>query len=56
MHLSPDNVVFWQHGFLKINATIAITWALMFVLTVGFVFDYSKPFHRLGNLALAKLA
>jgi F-type H+-transporting ATPase subunit a len=35
MHLSPDNIVFWQHGFLKINATVAITWALMFVLTVG---------------------
>jgi F-type H+-transporting ATPase subunit a len=35
MHLSPDNIVFWQHGFLKINATVAITWGLMFVLTVG---------------------
>lgn len=35
MHLSPDEVVFWQHGLFKLNATIAFTWALMFVLTVG---------------------
>jgi len=35
MHLSPDQVVFWQYGFLKLNATIAFTWALMFVLAVG---------------------
>jgi F-type H+-transporting ATPase subunit a len=35
MHLSPDDVVFWQSGFLKLNATIAYTWALMLVLVVG---------------------
>jgi F-type H+-transporting ATPase subunit a len=35
MHLSPDEVIFWQHGFLKLNATIAFTWALMFVLALG---------------------
>jgi len=35
MHLSPDQVVFWQYGCLKLNATIAFTWALMFVLAVG---------------------
>jgi len=35
MHLSPDDIVFWQHGFLKLNATIAFTWGLMFVLAVG---------------------
>ena len=35
MHLSPDNIVLWQHSFFKINATIAITWVLMIVLTVG---------------------
>ncbi len=32
---SPDEIIFWQSGFLKLNATIAITWALMLVLTVG---------------------
>ncbi|MBK5105785.1 MAG: F0F1 ATP synthase subunit A [Burkholderiales bacterium] len=35
MHLSPDGIVFWQYGFLKLNATIAFTWGLMFVLAVG---------------------
>jgi F-type H+-transporting ATPase subunit a len=35
MHLSPDQIIFWQYGFFKLNATIAYTWGLMFVLAVG---------------------
>jgi len=35
MHLSPDQIIFWQHGIVKVNGTIAYTWALMFVLVVG---------------------
>lgn len=35
MRLSPDSVIFWQYGFLKINATIVFTWVLMFVLVAG---------------------
>jgi F-type H+-transporting ATPase subunit a len=35
MHLSPDEIVFWQHGFVKLNATIVYTWALMLVLTAS---------------------
>ncbi len=35
MHLSPDEIVFWQYGFLKLNATIVFTWGLMLVLAVG---------------------
>jgi F-type H+-transporting ATPase subunit a len=35
MHLSPDQVVFWQYGFLKLNSTIVTTWALMFMLVAG---------------------
>jgi F-type H+-transporting ATPase subunit a len=35
MHLSPDQVVFWQHGFITLNATILFTWALMIVLAGG---------------------
>jgi F-type H+-transporting ATPase subunit a len=35
MRLSPDDMVFWQYGFVRLNGTIAFTWALMFVLTVG---------------------
>lgn len=35
MHLSPDEMIYWQYGFLKLNATIVFTWGLMLVLTVG---------------------
>jgi len=35
MRLSTDQLVFWQHGFLKLNATIVYTWGLMLVLAVG---------------------
>jgi F-type H+-transporting ATPase subunit a len=35
MHLSPDQVIFWQHGFITLNATILFTWALMIVLAGG---------------------
>jgi F-type H+-transporting ATPase subunit a len=35
MHLSPDEVIFWQQGHLKLNATIVFTWTLMLVLTLG---------------------
>ncbi len=35
MRLSPDEMIFWQHGFAKLNATIAFTWVLMLVLTAG---------------------
>jgi len=35
MHLSPDEIIFWQHGFLKLNATIVFTWGLMLVLAAG---------------------
>jgi F-type H+-transporting ATPase subunit a len=35
VRLSPDQLVYWQFGFFKINATIAFTWALMLVLVLG---------------------
>ena len=35
MRLSPDEWIFWQHGFVKLNATIVFTWALMAALTAG---------------------
>ena len=35
MRLSPDELIFWQHGFVKLNGTIVFTWGLMLVLTVG---------------------
>jgi F-type H+-transporting ATPase subunit a len=35
MRFSPDEMIFWQIGLFKINATIAYTWGLMLVLTLG---------------------
>jgi F-type H+-transporting ATPase subunit a len=35
MPLSPDQVVFWHHGFLKLNATIVFTWVLILGLAIG---------------------
>jgi F-type H+-transporting ATPase subunit a len=35
MHLSPDQIVFWQFGLIKLNATIVFTWALMLVMAIG---------------------
>lgn len=35
MRLSPDEWIFWQDGFFKLNATILFTWALMLVMVVG---------------------
>ena len=35
MRLSPDEIIFWQYGFIKLNATIVVTWGLMLVLAFG---------------------
>ncbi|MFH2052001.1 MAG: F0F1 ATP synthase subunit A [bacterium] len=35
MRLGPDEIVFWESGFLKLNATIVFTWGLMLMLGVG---------------------
>ena len=35
MHLSPDDIIFWEYGFLKLNATIVYTWVLMLMLASG---------------------
>jgi len=35
MPLSADQMIFWRHGFVKLNGTIVFTWALMLVLIVG---------------------
>jgi len=35
MRLSPDQMIFWQHGLFKLNGTIVFTWGLMLVLAAG---------------------
>ena len=35
MHLTPDQMIFWQYGFFKLNGTIVFTWCLMLVMAAG---------------------
>ncbi len=35
MHITPDLIVYWQHGYAMLNATIVFTWALMAVMVIG---------------------
>jgi F-type H+-transporting ATPase subunit a len=35
MRLSPDEIIYWQYGVVKLNATIVYTWGLMLVMVVG---------------------
>jgi F-type H+-transporting ATPase subunit a len=35
MHITPDQLILWQHGFIKLNGTIVTTWGLMLVLVIG---------------------
>lgn len=35
MRLSPDEIIFWQYGFIKLNATIVITWLLIIIMVTG---------------------
>jgi F-type H+-transporting ATPase subunit a len=35
MRITPDQLILWQYGFVKLNATIVTTWGLMLLLTLG---------------------
>lgn len=35
MRISPDELILWQHGFVKLNSTIVTSWGLMLMLTLG---------------------
>lgn len=35
MRISPDQMVFWEYGFININLTIVTTWVLMLLLALG---------------------
>ncbi len=35
MNLSSDQQILWQHGFVKLNGTIATTWAMIIAMGVG---------------------
>jgi F-type H+-transporting ATPase subunit a len=35
MRISPDDVVLFEYGFVKLNATIVTTWAVMLFMVIG---------------------
>lgn len=35
MNLTPDSIVYWQSGFITINATLVFSWLVMALLVVG---------------------
>ena len=35
MHLSADEVIFWESGFINLNLTIFTTWGIMLLMTIG---------------------
>ena len=35
MRISPDEVIFWQMGFVKISFTLVSTWLVMLILVIG---------------------
>jgi len=35
MHITPDSIVYWQMGPVRISATLVFTWVVMGVLVVG---------------------
>jgi F-type H+-transporting ATPase subunit a len=35
MNLTSDQMIFWQHGFFKLNQTIVTTWAMMVLMALG---------------------
>ena len=47
MHLSPDELIFWQLGVIKLNATILYTWGLMLILVVGSTLITHRLSHEL---------
>jgi F-type H+-transporting ATPase subunit a len=41
-HISPDAVVFWQWGFIQINATLVFTWLVMGLLSLMAIWGTRK--------------
>jgi F-type H+-transporting ATPase subunit a len=33
MRITPDQLIFWQYGFVKLNLTIVTTWGIMILMT-----------------------
>lgn len=34
MNITPDSIIFWQSGFIKVNATLVFSWLTMLILVL----------------------
>ncbi|MDB2415339.1 F0F1 ATP synthase subunit A [Rickettsiales bacterium] len=48
MQLSPDEIILWQNGFVKLNSTIVTSWAIMGVLTLSSMIVTRSLSHKNG--------
>ncbi len=56
MNLSPDQEIFWQHGFVKVNGTLVMTWIMMTVMTVGAKLVTRKLVFKAGRVSRGQAA
>ncbi|MEA3149391.1 MAG: F-type H+-transporting ATPase subunit a [Gammaproteobacteria bacterium] len=56
MNLSPDQEIFWQHGFVKVNGTLVMTWIMMTVLAVGAKLITRKLAFKAGGVSRGQAA
>ena len=54
MHISPDQTIFWQYGFFKLNATIAVHVGTDDRAGRRLQARDAQTFHRAGTLPLAE--
>ena len=53
MNLSSDQLIFWQHGFVKLNGTIVTTWVMMLAIAARRDADHSQAGDGRAAIALA---
>lgn len=46
MQLSPDEIIIWQQGIIKLNSTIVTSWALMGFLAISSLFVTRRLTHE----------
>lgn len=42
MEISPDGIIYWQSGWIKLNATIVFTWVVMLLLVLFSIYVSRK--------------
>ena len=48
MQLSPDEIIYWQQGVIKLNSTIVTSWAIIVFLTISSMLVTRRLAHHNG--------